>query len=134
MTDTIGHGSVVSYAYLWHREHQRGEESGRKARPACVMLVARSGGQETALFFPITSQRPREQTLAIEIPEIEAKRAQLYPPAWVIVEEFNIDDMEHSFAIEDRKPRGTFSRKFMATLAGAVARAMRDGAARTVTR
>ena len=29
-------GLVISYNYLWAREYDRREESGRKARPACV--------------------------------------------------------------------------------------------------
>ena len=32
-------GDVVLYSYLWAREHERGEEGGRKARPACVMVL-----------------------------------------------------------------------------------------------
>lgn len=32
------HGHVILYSYLWAREYDRGEESGRKARPTCVML------------------------------------------------------------------------------------------------
>ena len=35
----IGHGDIIKYSYVWHREHLRGEVSGRKARPACVMLI-----------------------------------------------------------------------------------------------
>ena len=33
------HGQVILYSYLWAREFDRGEESGRKARPTCVMLI-----------------------------------------------------------------------------------------------
>jgi hypothetical protein len=32
-------GLVISYAYLWHHEHQVGHEEGRKDRP-CVIVVA----------------------------------------------------------------------------------------------
>ena len=31
-------GLVVSYRFLWAREHDRGAEHGRKARPACVVV------------------------------------------------------------------------------------------------
>ncbi|RWC26294.1 MAG: hypothetical protein EOS73_14120 [Mesorhizobium sp.] len=33
-----GHGHVI-LSYLWAREFDRGEESGRKARPTCVMVI-----------------------------------------------------------------------------------------------
>lgn len=71
MTD-IGHGSVIRYAYLWAREHDRGEEAGRKVRPACIVLITRGkDGREIPLIFPITSRSPRPGTEAVEIPEIE---------------------------------------------------------------
>lgn len=131
----IGHGSVVLYAYLWARERDRGEESGRKARPACVMMILRGkDGRSTPLFFPITSRHPIKGTHAVEIPEIEARRARLYSPAWVIVDEFNTDAIETSFAIEDREPLGTFSRKFMSAIAAAAAAAIRDGVSKVVPR
>lgn len=131
----IGHGSVIRYSYLWAREHDRGEDAGRKARPACIMLIIRGkGGLETTLFFPITSRSPGPDTLAIEIPEIEARRARLYSPSWVIVDEFNTDDIATSFAIEDRQPLGIFSRTFMARIAAAAAAAIRAGQSRNVQR
>lgn len=134
MTD-IGHGSVIRYAYLWAREHDRGEEAGRKVRPACIMLITRGkDGREIPLIFPITSRSPRPGTEAVEIPEIEARRARLYTPAWVIIDEFNTDDIENSFAIEDREPLGTFSRAFMGRIAAAAASAIRTGHSRAIPR
>lgn len=131
----IGHGSVIRYSYLWAREHDRGEDAGRKARPVCIMLIMRStDGLETSLFFPITSRSPGPDTHAVEIPEIEARRARLYSPAWVIVDEFNTDDIATSFAIEDREPLGIFSRSFMAHIAAAAAAAIRTGQSRIVQR
>jgi hypothetical protein len=131
----IGHGSVIRYAYLWAREHGRGEETGRKSRPTCVMLITRSrDGREIPLFFPITSRDPVAGAHAVEIPEIEARRVRLYTPAWVIVDEFNTDDIKTSFAIEDRQPLGVFSRAFMARVAAAASAAIRAGHSRAVPR
>ncbi|CAN7509741.1 hypothetical protein LJR231_003632 [Phyllobacterium sp. LjRoot231] len=77
MTETL-HGQVILYSYLWAREYDRGEESGRKSRHTCVMLIiAGKGGKQTPLLFPITSQLPRPDAHAIEIPETEARRAKL---------------------------------------------------------
>ena len=129
------HGRVILYSYLWRREYLRGEESGRKARPTCVMIIVRGkDGARTALLFPITSQPPSDATAAVAIPEIEAKRARLYVPAWVIVEEFNGDDPEKSFALEDATALGRFSRPFMMKIAAAASRCMRERGVRAVPR
>lgn len=131
----FGHGDVILYSYLWGREHDRGEESGRKARPTCVMIIFRAQeGKKTTLLFPITSRRPDPRADAVEIPEIEARRAKLYTPAWIIVDEFNSDDLETSFAIEDAEPLGAFSRKFMARVAAAAAITIRKGSIRAIPR
>lgn len=128
-------GDVVLYSYLWAREHERGEESGRKARPACVMVLFKDrAGKETTLLFPITSQRPSYDAHAVEIPQMEARRARLYSPAWIIVSEFNSDDLAESFALEEREPLGTFSGKFMAIVAAKAAAVIRAGASRSVPR
>jgi hypothetical protein len=128
-------GDVVLYSYLWAREHERGEESGRKTRPACVMVLFKDNkGRQTTLLFPITSQMPLPQTQAVEIPETEARRARLYSPAWIIVSEFNTDNLDSSFALEDREPLGTFSGKFMSMVAARAAAAVRAGASRSVPR
>lgn len=129
------HGDVILYAYLWAREHDRGEVSGRKDRPTCVMLIitGKDGGQKT-LLFPITSRPPAASVAAVAVPETEARRAKLYLPAWVIVEEFNTDDLKTSWAVADREPLGRFSPKFMAKIAAAAMDAIRRQGARSVPR
>jgi hypothetical protein len=117
MTD-IGRGDVIRYSYLWSREHARGEVSGRKTRPACVMLVvAAEDGKQNTLIFPITSQLPASGVAAVEVPETEARRAKLFRPAWIIINELNRDDLTASYELEDSKPLGQFSKKFMLKLA-----------------
>jgi hypothetical protein len=134
MTDNR-HGDIILYSYLWARQHERGEESGRKARPTCVMLIlAGRDGKPKPLLFPITSQPPTAGAHAVQIPETEARRAKLYTPAWVIVDEFNTDDLATSWAIEDPKPLGQFSRKFMSRIAAEAAAAIRAGSVRGVPR
>ena len=32
-------GLVISYAYLWHHEHQTGREEGQKDRPTVIVLA-----------------------------------------------------------------------------------------------
>ncbi|WP_245274504.1 hypothetical protein [Mesorhizobium sp. L2C066B000] len=46
------HAHVILYSYLWAREFDRGEESGRKARPTCVIaIVAGKNGRTRLCFF-----------------------------------------------------------------------------------
>jgi hypothetical protein len=131
----IKSGDVIRYSYLWAREHDRCEESGRKSRPVCVMIIFKDGsGKEATLLFPITSQAPLPQTTAIEIPHTEARRARLSLPSWIVVSEFNTDDLASSFALEVREPLGTFSSKFMSMVASQAAAAIRAGASRAVPR
>jgi hypothetical protein len=41
-------GLVISYAYLWHGEHQAGREEGIKDRPSVIVLaVEREVGDAT---------------------------------------------------------------------------------------
>ncbi|MER9216315.1 hypothetical protein NKI54_30610 [Mesorhizobium sp. M0663] len=84
----------------------------------------------------LSNHEPAATTCAhyVEIPETEARRATLFTPAWVIVDEFNTDDLATSWALEDAKPLGQFTRKFMSRIAGEAAAAIRAGAARTVPR
>jgi hypothetical protein len=107
-------GLVISYNYLWAREHDRDEESGRKARPACVQIIVASGARGTVVaLFPITSQPPLTGRTALEIPQIEARRIGLTSPSWIIVDEWNLDDLAKSPHIADSRPIGTLSPAFM---------------------
>ncbi|MEQ1951198.1 hypothetical protein [Mesorhizobium sp. CN2-181] len=134
MVDLL-HGQVVLYSYLWWREHLRGEETGRKARPCCVMVVIsqRNGGRR-AILFPITSSPLGRDTTAVAVPDTEARRAKLYTPAWVVVEEFNSDDPENSLALDDAEPLGVFSRKFIGRIAAEAAKAARAKGIRAIPR
>ncbi|WP_455475704.1 hypothetical protein [Bartonella sp. B17] len=106
-------GDVVRYYYLWHTQAQNGEHSGRKARPACVMVKT-----ESHLFlFPITSQEPHTLQFSLKIPEIECKRVGLQKPSWVRVDEFNVIPCGAVFDFEDLKPQGCFSRAFLRKIA-----------------
>ncbi|WP_436818466.1 hypothetical protein [Neorhizobium sp. DT-125] len=99
-----------------------------------MLILIGKDGRQKPLLFPITSQPPTANSWAIEIPETEARRAGLYMPAWVIVDEFNSDDLAASWAIEDATPLGRFSRKFMSRIAAAAAQAIRASKMRSVPR
>ena len=107
-------GLVISYNYLWAREYDRHEESGRKARPACVQIIVAGGmGGTVVALFPMTSQPPPAGRTALEVPEMEARRIGLTSPSWIIVDEWNLDDLAKSPHIADIRPIGALSPAFM---------------------
>ena len=134
-------GPVVSYHYLWAREYDRGEESGRKARPACVMIPVGIKTDEIVLF-PITTQPPLPGRLAVEIPEMERRRLNLSADrqSWIILDEGNRDIMPRSYHIEPIGldpviyAYGVFSTAFMRLVLRHLAAAIRSHTFRFVDR
>lgn len=85
-------GLVISYAYLWHREHQAGQEEGRKDRPSVIVLaIERADDAMTAVtVLPITHDAPADPASAVEIP-LPVKRHLGLDDArsWIIIAEGN---------------------------------------------
>ncbi len=128
-------GLVIRYDYLWAREHDRREEAGRKARPACLqIIVAKSDTEMVVALFPITSQQPGSGRTASEVPETEARRVGLTLPAWVIADEWNLDNLAVSLHIADSRPLGRFSPAFMRRVRKAAAACIRARRYRSVPR
>jgi hypothetical protein len=128
-------GLVISYNYLWAREYDRGEESGHKARPACLQIIIEKPESGTVVaLFPITSQPPRPERAALEIPETDARRIGLSNPSWVIVDELNLDDLAKSAHIADARPIGALSRAFMKRVRSAAAASIRARRYRSIPR
>ena len=109
--DELKTGTVLRYSFLWSREHQRGEEEGRKPRP---VAVAFNIGSKIGLV-PITTQPPASGEAGIEIPEAEKSRAGLDIGLrlWVIPDEMNIDDPAEIYYIGPDGILGQFSTAFM---------------------
>ncbi len=84
-------GLVISYAYLWHREHETGQEEGRKNRPCVIVLtVERADGSTVVTVLPITHSAPVEAASAVEIPASIKKHLRLDGDrSWVVVSEGN---------------------------------------------
>src|SRR5882724_7384611 len=63
-------GLVISYAYLWHHEHQAGQEEGRKDRPSVIVLAVERPVNDTTVVVvpPITHNPPADPASAVEIP------------------------------------------------------------------
>jgi hypothetical protein len=55
-------GLVISYAYLWHHEHEAGREEGRKDRPSVIVLAVERPVNDTTVVvvLPIT-HNPSEE-------------------------------------------------------------------------
>jgi len=128
-------GLVISYNYLWASEYDRHEESGRKARPACVQIIIAQGKNGTVVaLFPITSQPPQAGRTALEIPEMETRRIGLTIPSWIVIDEWNLDDLAKSPHIADPRPIGSLSPVFMKRVRGEAAARIRARRYRSVPR
>lgn len=128
-------GLVISYNYLWAREYDRHEDSGRKARPACVQIIIADGkGGTIVALFPITSQPPQSERTALAIPELDARRVGLTNPSWIVVDEWNLDDLAKSPHIADSRPIGMLSPAFMKRVRAAAADRIRVRRYRSVPR
>ncbi|MEO9652333.1 MAG: hypothetical protein ABJE99_06125 [Roseobacter sp.] len=109
-------GDVWRYDYLWFREHETGQENARKSRPtALVTTFVDKTGRTNLFWVPITSKPPLEGRVAIEIPQIERRRAGLASdlPLWVMADEYNHEFLETSFYIDPNGFCGTFSVPFI---------------------
>jgi hypothetical protein len=128
-------GTVIQYPFLWAAQRDHGETEGRKTRPACLLL--RIPDQKVAIhhlfLFGISSQPPRPDQVALEVPEIERRRAGLtrYPRAWIVVSEYNYDIAERSYYYEpNMPPLGAFSASFVREVAKSVRSALKKAGAR----
>lgn len=106
-------GSIYEYFYLWDREFQKGEETGRKARTS-MMVVTVSG--DTAVMLAISSKPPRNPNGWMLIPEIEARRANLYTPAWLTIDEYNLASLSNLYDFDGIEPLGAFSAAYTRTV------------------
>jgi hypothetical protein len=122
-------GLIIRYDFLWKREADRGEETGRKACPVCVQLLMDRSGRaaEPVILLPLTTKEPYGDTIGIEVPELEARRAGLSARAWVVINSFNYDaDLASSPHVAAARPLGSFSPTFAMTIRRALKRAIAD--------
>jgi hypothetical protein len=85
-------GLVISYAYLWHHEHEAGRDEGRKDRPSVIVLaVERQPDDATVVIvLPITHKSPVDPASAVEIPLPVKRHLGLDDDrSWVVVSEGN---------------------------------------------
>lgn len=85
-------GLVIRYSYLWHAEHEQGQEEGSKDRPCAIVLSYREEHGDTIVtVVPITHTPPHPHTgQAVEIPPATKRRLGLDDDqSWIIVSEVN---------------------------------------------
>jgi hypothetical protein len=112
-------GDLLRYYYLWAREADAGEETGRKARPVCI--VVRTPATPAALFlFPLTSQKPDRWRPHLAISEIECRRGGLDYPSWLFLDEYNRVQVDEAYDLVTTKPIGAFSPAFVRKIAGVI--------------
>jgi hypothetical protein len=113
-------GAVFIYPYLWHRQAEAGETEGRKERPVAVTFrIGTIDGLEHIIVIPITSKAPLADQLAVELPQIEKRRAGLDQNMrlWLVLDEANIDVVGKSYYLRDQQPIGHLSKSFFIPVA-----------------
>jgi hypothetical protein len=111
-------GQLIRYPYLWARQRDVGETEGRKHRPCCLVVPRPNpaSGRTVLFLLPVSTLAPGSGQRAVEIPEIERRRAGLvsWKSGWVYISEFNYDLAESSFYFEPgAEPLGAFSQAFL---------------------
>lgn len=116
--DDIKTGCIIPYPYLWAHEADRGEIEGRKQRPVAVGVRLQRQDGDALLLFPITTKEPSADRLAVEIPDMEKRRAGLDTTMrlWLILDEYNLDTVGTSYYLEPEPPIGRFSKAFLLPL------------------
>jgi len=107
-----------------------GRPEGRKQRPVCVVIAVRGRDGLTHLaLLAISSRPPGGNQTALEVPEIECRRAGL--SEWITVSEYNYDIAERSYYLDvNQPPRRRFSKPFTMRVAAAFAPLLRQAQAR----
>jgi hypothetical protein len=130
-------GDVWRYPFLWSREAASGETEGRKLRPVALALITRTAaGEAEVLMVPITSQPPAADRFAIEVPDIEKRRAGLdrHLRLWVVTDEANTDLPGRSFYFEPDGRVGAFSLQFTKAVQARMIEALRARRLQSVNR
>lgn len=82
-------GLVLSYAYLWHYEHEIGREEALKTRPSVIVLAV-EGMTARPPSLPVTHRAPADPVSAVEIPLAVKRHLGLDDErSWILVAEGN---------------------------------------------
>jgi hypothetical protein len=126
-------GGIYNFSYLWAWQEEKGEESGRKVRPACLLVKAPVPSQALYLF-PITTTEPDSARLMLPIPHQEIAGAGLGRKCWIILDECNQTSADSAFDFESLLPIGSFSTVFLKRIALAIQQGAQNQRITTVKR
>lgn len=126
-------GDVAEFYYLWHREAQQGEESGRKPRPVCIVIKT-PGNPDIVFLFPFTSKAPLPGQLALSVPETECRRIGLTAPCWIILDEYNRVETDKDYDFVSTEPIGSVSAAYLREIAATIRQAARTAPLKAVKR
>ena len=85
-------GSVIHYGYLWADESARGQEEGKKDRPAVVLTISvkQEGARIELLVVAVTHTPPRSPSDAVPLPQDVKRQIGLdEAPSWIVTTEAN---------------------------------------------
>lgn len=85
-------GLVISYAYLWRHEHNKGQDEGRKDRPALIVLSIDNAktGNPRVTVAAITHTMPHSDTIALEVsPAVKRHLGLDDERSWIVLDEVN---------------------------------------------
>ena len=130
-------GDIWRYPFLWEREQQAGEDQGRKPRNTALAAVVPVSEKSTHLYLlAITGTEPRRDQDALEIPAMEIRRAGMteYKRLWIILDEYNRDELHKSYYFAPNNQVGAFSRAFVKVMSARFAEAIRSKSSKAVDR
>jgi len=118
MTERFANGSIVKYPYLWRWQAEQGREHGEKDRPVCLAITMPDARRNIThlVILAISGTPPKAGQIALEIPDLERRRAGLSSSkrGWVTVSEFNYDIAERSWHFDPAQtPQGRFGAHFL---------------------
>jgi hypothetical protein len=116
-------GTVFLYPFLWDHQAKRGIEHA-KDRTCCLALTLPVSGKQA--IVPISDQ---QSAAALVVSAAEKRKAGLDAarPAYVHVDEANIDSLERSWHFNPRAaPLGRFSDRFSREIYAAILQALRQ--------
>jgi hypothetical protein len=84
-------GLVISYSYLWARQHEAGKEEGAKAWPCAIVAAHRIADEHLVVtVVPVTHSPPSQPGDAVEIPAaLNAHLGLDDERSWIVVTETN---------------------------------------------
>ena len=84
-------GLVISYSYLWRKDHRAGQEEGVKDRPCAIVLSKKTAGDDMIVTVAaITHTAPDHPDMAVEIPpKVKAHLNLDSDRSWIVCSEVN---------------------------------------------